>query len=159
MEDLALAYKTIHIIAAIILGGGFVLEALAGPLVARAQTVGEVRAYARMMHISETYLSPPAALILLGMGYATASRAKYDLSDTWLIAGQVLFYAIAALAILILRPAAAKLNRLAQAAPDGPVTQELRDQMAGPLPKIVGPVVTIMFIAAIYLMVFKPGLT
>jgi uncharacterized membrane protein len=159
MEDLALAYKTIHIIAAIILGGGFVLEAMAGPLVARAQTVGEVRAYARMMHLSETFLSPASALILLGMGYATASRAKYDLSDTWLIAAQVIIYAMAALGLFILRPAAAKLHKLAQASPDGPVTQELRDQMAGPLPKVVGPVMTVMFIVAIYLMVFKPGLT
>jgi uncharacterized membrane protein len=157
MDDLTLAYKTLHILAAIILGGGFVLEAMAGPLVARAKTVGEVRAYAQMMHISETFLSPPAALILAGFGYATASRAEYDFSATWLTLAQVLFYGIVALAIFGLRPAAAKLHKLAQAAPDGPVTQELRDQMASPLPKIIGPIATVMFIAIVYLMVWKPG--
>ena len=157
MEDLALAYKTIHILAAIVLGGGFVLEAIAGPLVARAQTIGEVRAYARMMHISETYLSPPAALILLGMGYATASRAEFDLADTWLLLAQVLFYAIIALAVLLLRPAAAKLYKAALAEPDGPVSPAFRDRMKSPIPMIVGPVTTIMFIVILYLMVFKPG--
>lgn len=157
MDDLALAYKTLHIIAAIILGGGFVLEAIAGPLVARAKTVGEVRAYARMMHVSESFLSPPAALILAGFGYATASRANYDFSATWLILAQVLFYGIAALAILILSPAAKKLHKLAQASPDGPLTQELRDQMSSPLPKMVGPLASLMFIVIVYLMVWKPG--
>lgn len=157
MDDLALTYKTLHILAAIVLGGGFVLEAICGPLVARAKTVGEVRAYARLLHISETFLSPPAALILLGFGYATASRAKFEFSDTWLTLAQVLFYAIAALAIVLLRPAASKLNKLAQAAPDGPVTQEIKDQIASPIPKIVGPIVTVLFVVIVYLMVWKPG--
>jgi uncharacterized membrane protein len=157
VDDLTLTYKTLHILAAFVLGGGFVLEAIAGPLVARAKTVGEVRAYARMMHVSETYLSPPAALILLGFGYATAGRAKFEFSDTWLTLAQVLFYALVALALVFLRPAAAKLNKLAQAAPDGPVTQEIRDQIASPIPKIVGPITSIMFIVIVYLMVWKPG--
>ena len=157
MEDLALVYKTLHIIAAIVLGGGFVLEAIAGPLVARATTVGEVRAYSRMMHISESFLSPVAALILVGFGYATASRAHFEFSETWLTLAQVLFYAIAGLAIVFLRPAAAKLYKLALAAPDGPVTPEIRDQIASPLPKIIGPITTVMVLVVIYLMVWKPG--
>ena len=46
-------FKTLHVLSVVALGGGFVLEGIAGPLVARARTVQEVRAYARLIYISE----------------------------------------------------------------------------------------------------------
>ena len=156
--DLYRLYKTLHVIAVIVLGGGFVLEAIAGPLVARAKTVGEVRAYARMMHFSETYLSLPAALLVAGFGYATASKIDLDYSQLWIALGQALFYGLAVLAVVFLRPAAARLLKLAEAAPDGPVTPEITAQLRRPLPMVIGPVVTLMFIVIIYLMVSKPGM-
>ena len=155
--DLYRLYKTLHVIAVVVLGGGFVLEAIAGPLVARAKTVGEVRAYARMMHFSETYLSLPAALFVAGFGYATAARMDLDLSEFWITLAQVLFYGLAILAVVFLRPAASRLLKLAEAAPDGPVTPEITAQLKRPLPMVIGPVVTLMFIVIIYLMVSKPG--
>jgi len=135
-----------------------VLEAIAGPLVERAKTVGEVRAYARMMYVSETYLSIPAALLVAGFGYATAGKMDLDLSKFWITLAQVLFYGLLILAIVFLRPAAAKLHKLAEATPDGPVTQEITAQLKKPVAMIVGPLVTIMFIVIIYLMVSKPGM-
>lgn len=156
--DLYRLYKTLHVIAVVVLGGGYVLEAIAGPLVARAKTVGEVRAYARMMHFSETYLSLPAALFVAGFGYATAAKIDLDYSLFWITLAQVLFYGLAILAVVFLRPAAAKLHKLAEATPDGPVTPELTAQIKRPLPAVIGPVVTLMFIVIIYLMVSKPGM-
>ena len=156
--DLYRLYKTLHVIAVIVLGGGFVLEAIAGPLVARAKTVGEVRAYARMMHFSETYLSLPAAVFVAGFGYATAAKIDLDFSLFWITLAQVLFYGLAILAIVFLRPAASKLLKLAEAAPDGPVTPEITAQLKRPLPMVIGPVVTLMFIVIVYLMVSKPGM-
>jgi uncharacterized membrane protein len=156
--DLFRLYKTLHVIAVVVLGGGFVLEAIAGPLVARAKTVGEVRAYARMMHFSETYLSLPAALFVAGFGYATASKIDLDYSQFWIGLSQALFYGLAVLAVVFLRPAAAKLHKLAEAAPDGPVTPEITAQLKRPLPMVIGPVITMMFIVIIYLMVSKPGI-
>jgi uncharacterized membrane protein len=156
--DLYRLYKTLHVIAVVVLGGGFVIEAVAGPLVARAKTVGEVRAYARMMHMSETYLSLPAALFVAGFGYATASKIDLDYSQFWIGLSQALFYGLAILAIVFLRPAAAKLHKLAEAAPDGPVTPELTAQLKRPLPMVIGPLVTFMFVIVIYLMVSKPGM-
>ena len=156
--DLYRLYKTLHVIAVIVLGGGFVLEAIAGPLVARAKTVGEVRAYARMMHFSETYLSLPAALLVAGFGYATASKIDLDYSQFWITLAQVLFYGLAVLAVVFLRPAASRLLKLAEAAPEGPVTPEITEQLKRPLPMVVGPAVTLMFIVIVYLMVSKPGM-
>ena len=156
--DLYRLYKTLHLLSVIVLGGGFVLEALAGPLVARARTVGEVRAYATMMHFSETYLSIPAAVLVAGFGYATGSKLPgLEYSDTWIALAQALFYALALAAFFVLRPAAARLKRSAEAAPDGPVTLELRAEMKQPLPMVVGPLVTVAFVFIVYLMVAKPA--
>jgi uncharacterized membrane protein len=157
-NDLYRLYKTLHVIAVVVLGGGFVLEAIAGPLVARAKTVGEVRAYARMMHFSETYLSLPAALFVAGFGYATASKLDLDYSQFWIALSQALFYGLAILAIVFLRPAASRLLKLAEAAPDGPVTPEIRALLDKRLPMVIGMIVTLMFIVIIYLMVSKPGM-
>jgi uncharacterized membrane protein len=156
--DLYRLYKTLHVISVVVLGGGFVLEAIAGPLVARAKTVGEVRAYARMMYFSETYLSLPAALFVAGFGYATAAKIDLDFSKMWIGLAQALFYGLAILAVVFLRPAASKLLKLAEAAPDGPVTPEITAQLKRPLPMVIGPIVTFMFVVIIYLMVSKPGM-
>ena len=149
-------FKTLHVLAVVALGGGFVLEGIAGPLVARARSVQEVRAYARLIYISESFLSIPAAIATAVFGYATADRAGYSLSMTWLTLGQVLFYGIVILAIVFLRPAANRLYHLAQAAPDGPVGPELGDQIKKPLAAIVGMVTSVAFVVVIYLMVAKP---
>ena len=155
--DLYRLFKTLHVIAVVLLGGGFVLEGIAGPLVARATTVQEARAYARLLYISENYLSRPAAIAIAVFGYATADRLNISLDVTWLMLGQVLFYVIVVLALLVLRPASATLLRLTTAAPDGPITPEIAAQVKKPLAAAVGAVVSVMFAFVIYLMVSKPS--
>jgi uncharacterized membrane protein len=155
--DLYRLFKTLHVISVVLLGGGFVLEGICGPLVARARTVGEVRAYARLIYISENYLSLGAALGILVFGYLTADRSNVDLDVTWLLLGQILFYTIAVLAIAFLRPAANRLYALAMAAPEGAVTPDLSAQLKKPVAGIVGAVTSVMFAFVIYLMVSKPG--
>jgi uncharacterized membrane protein len=155
--DLYRLFKTLHVIAVIVLGGGFVLEGIVGALLPRVKTVQEARAYARLLYISENMLSLPAAIGIAVFGYAAADRIGYDLDLTWLLLGQVLFYAIAVLAIAVLRPAANRLYAMTLAAPDGPLTSEITAQMANVGPKIVGPVTTVMFVAIVYFMVSKPN--
>jgi uncharacterized membrane protein len=150
-------FKTLHVVAVVLLGGGFVLEAIVGMLVTRVRTVQEARAYAQLLYISENYLSPAAAVAIAVFGYATADRFGYDLDVTWLLLGQVLFYGIAVLAIVFLRTAAKQLYRLTKEAPDGPLTPEIAAQLKKPVAAIVGPITSIMFVFAIYLMVAKPG--
>jgi uncharacterized membrane protein len=155
--DLYRLFKTLHVIAVVVLGGGFVLEGIVGALVARVRTVQEARAYARLLYISENYLSLPAAVALAVFGYLTADKLGVGLDETWLLIGQVLFYAIAVLAVLFLRTAANKLYRLTLAAPDGPLTPEVTAQLLSRTPVVVGPLTTVMFVAIIYLMVAKPA--
>jgi uncharacterized membrane protein len=150
-------FKTLHVTSVVLLGGGFVLEGIVGALVARVSTVQEARAYARLLYISENYLSLPAAIGIAVFGYLTADRLDVSLSETWLALGQLLFYSIAVLAIVFLRTAANKLYALAQQAPDGPLTPELTAQLRNRAPAIVGPVTSVMFVAIIYLMVAQPA--
>jgi uncharacterized membrane protein len=150
-------FKTLHVISVIVLGGGFVLEGIVGALVARVHSVQEARAYAQLLFISENYLSLPAAVSIAVFGYLTADRLNVSLDETWLLLGQVLFYGIAVLAIVFLRTAANRLYNLAREAPNGPLTPELQAQLRSPAPAIVGPVVTVMFVATIYLMVAQPA--
>jgi len=155
--DLYRLFKTLHVIAVVLLSGGFVLEAISGMLVAKAPTVQEVRAYARLLYISENFLSIPAAIAIAVFGYLAADRLNLALDTTWVSLGQALFYIIVILALAVLRPAANRLHRLAQAAPDGPVTPEIAAQLKKPLPMIVGPLTSVAFAFIIYLMVAKPA--
>lgn len=155
--DLYRLFKTLHIIAVILLGGGFVLEAIVGMRLSKLKTMQEVRAYACLLYISENYVSIPAAIAIAVFGYATADRFGYDLDVTWLALGQILFYALVVLALAVLRPAANRLYKMTRDAPDGPVTDEVATQMKNIGPMIVGPVSTVLFVAIIYLMVWRPS--
>lgn len=155
--DLYRLFKTLHVLSIILLGGGFVLEGVIGPLVARAQTVQEARVYARLIYISENYLSIPAAIALAVFGYAAADRGNIDFNVTWLALGQIVFYVIVVFALAFLRPAANRLHRLAQAAPDGPLTPELVAQLKKPQAALVGGVTSVAFAFVVYLMVAKPN--
>jgi uncharacterized membrane protein len=155
--DLYRLFKTLHVIAALILGAGGIMEGIIGPIVAKAPTVQETRAYARLLYISENYLSIPAAIFIAVFGYAAADRGGVDLDTTWLLLGQVLFYIIVALGLGILRPAANKLYRMTREAPDGPITPEIVAQLKQPLPAIAGTATGFLFVAIIYLMVAKPN--
>ena len=154
--DLYRLFKTLHVIAVVILGGAGIMEGVIGPIVARASSVQEVRAYARLLYISENYLSIPAAILIAVFGYLTADRFGYDLGATWLVLGQILFYVIVAIGLAVLRPAANELYRLTRAAPDGPVTPEIAAQLTKPLPAAMGAATALLFVAIIYLMVARP---
>lgn len=154
--DLYRLFKTLHVIAAVVIGGGGIMEGIIGPLLSRLPTVQEVRAYARLLYISENYLSIPAAIFIAVFGYLTADRAGYDIEETWLALAQGLFYLLVIIGLLVLRPAANELYRLTKEAPDGPVTPEITAQLRKPLPAILGALTGPIFIFIIYLMVAKP---
>ncbi len=155
--DLYRLFKTLHVLSVAILFGAAMMEGLIGPIVAQGRSVQEVRAYAKLLYISENYLSIPAAISIAVFGYLTADRYGYDLQETWLALGQGLFYAIVIIALLVLRPAANELYRLTKEAPDGPVTPEIVAELKKPLPAVMGMATGLMFVAIIYLMVAKPA--
>jgi uncharacterized membrane protein len=150
-------FKTLHVIFVVLLGSGFVIETITGIWAGRARSIAELRVYARLIAFSENLLSPAAALGIAAFGYAAADRGGFDLGTTWLVLAQVLFLAIVVLALVFLRPAARRLDALAKAAPDGPVTLEIAAYLKSPLFPIVGTLVSVFFVFIIYLMVSKPA--
>jgi uncharacterized membrane protein len=155
--DLYRLLKTLHVIAVLILGGAGLMEGVIGPILGQARSMETVRAYARLLYVSENYLSIPTAVAIAVFGYATADRIGSDLDTTWLVLGQVLFYVIVAIGLGILRPAANRLYRLAAAAPDGPLTPEVAAELKKPLPAIGGTLTGLLFVFIVYLMVAKRG--
>ena len=150
-------FKTLHVLAVAMLAGGITIEMVLGPIMPKVSTVGELRVLSRIMATAENFIIIPAAVLLIIFGYLTADRAGYDLGDTWLLLGQILTYAALAASMLVLRSAAVRLEKAVQAAPEGPVTEELRREVSNPLPAIVGTSLTVIFVIIVYLMVAKPG--
>ena len=150
-------FETLHMLSVILLGGGIAIQNVAGPMLPKVKSVQEVRALAAMMRTADNFLIVPAVVLLTVFGYLTADRANYDLDLTWLFLGQILFYAAVVISFTYLRGATNRLNRMAQAAPDGPVTADLTDEMKKPGPAILGTLLTLIFIFIVYLMVAKPG--
>ena len=155
--DLFRLFKLLHVICVVLLGSGFVIETIAGIWAGRARSVAEVRVYARLIAFSENWLSPAAAIGIAVFGYSAADRGGFDLGTTWLVIAQVLFLAIVVLALVFLRPAARRLQALANAAPDGPITPEIAAYLKSPLFPIVGSLDSLFFLFIIYLMVVKPA--
>ena len=155
--DLYRLFKTLHVISVMILVGAALMEGVIGPILGQARSMEVVRAYARLLYISENYLSIPAAIAIAVFGYATADRIGLSLDTTWLLLGQLLFYVIVAIGLGVLRPAANRLWSLVQDAPDGPVTPAGAAQLAKPLPALGGVATGLLFVFIVYLMVAKPG--
>jgi hypothetical protein len=127
-------YKTLHILSVTVLAGGIAIESVAGPVLARAQSVQELRAYAKLMVIAQNFLILPGFVLLVGFGYAAAGRANLDLDATWLLIAQILTYTAAVASLGYLRSASMRLSRMVREAPDGPVTPELGREIKNPLP-------------------------
>ncbi|HEX5369699.1 MAG TPA: DUF2269 family protein [Dehalococcoidia bacterium] len=155
--DMFRLFKTLHVIAVVLLGSGFVLETITGILAGRARSVAEARVYARLIAFSENWLSPAAAVALAVFAYATADRGGFRLGTTWLVIAQVLFVIIVVVALVFLRPAARKLQAMTSAAPDGPITPDIAAYLKSPLFPVMGTLVSVLFIFIIYLMVSKPA--
>ncbi len=151
-------YKTLHVLAVALLAGGITIETVVGPLMARATTVQELRAFTRVSRIAENFCILPGLLLAIGFGYAmTGNDFGPELNVTWLLLSQILAFVALVLAVGYLRTASLKIDRRARETPDGAVPEELRRNLKNPGPPIVGAVLTVIFVFIIYLMVVQPA--
>ncbi len=156
--DLYRMYKTLHLLAVVLLAGGITIETVVGPLMVRATTVQELRAFTRLSKIAENFCILPGLFLAIGFGYAmTGNDFGPDLDTTWVLLGQILAFVALAVSIGYLRTASLRIDGRARQAPDGPVPDELRREMKNSGPPIVGAVLTFIFVLLIYLMVVKPA--
>ena len=155
--DLFRLYKTLHVLLVIVLAGGITIDTVVGPLMVRAKSVQELRAFTRLSRIAENYIILPAFFLVIGFGYAiTGTDFSPDPDVTWLLLGQILAYVAAVATIGYLRAASNRVDRLAREAPDGPVPESLARAMKNPGPPIVGACLTVVFVFIVYLMVAQP---
>jgi hypothetical protein len=150
-------YKTLHVLSVILLAGGVGIESVIGPLMARATSVQELRAYARLSRIAELYIMLPAFLLIAGFGYATAGRINLDIDTTWLLIAQIVFYAAVVISVGYLMQVSLGLWRKVKDLPDGPVPAALARELANPLPGLMGALLTVALVFIVYLMVAKPS--
>ena len=150
-------YKTLHVLFVIAMGGGIAIETVIGPMMVRAKSVQELRAYTKLSRIAENYIILPATIIVIGFGYATAGRLNIELDTPWLLIAQILTFIALALGVFYLRTAALKIDKIANETPDGPVPAAVMEHMKNPGPPIVGATLTLIFVFIVYLMVFKPN--
>lgn len=155
--DMYRLFKVLHVLSVTLLAGGIAIETAIGPLMARAKSVQELRAYTRLGMISENFIMLPSLVLIIVFGYLTADRLGIDLDTTWILIGQILTFSAAVITIGVLRTMATRLHRKAEEAPDGPVPPELAAQLKNPVAPVLGATMTAVSIFIVYLMVAKPG--
>jgi hypothetical protein len=148
------------------IGVAIVAYAMAGvmhtslQMVARGRTVGELRSWGRVMHRVEP-LFPVMAVLLLGLGawlvhLGHRTDDAFSFRDGWVLTAIVTLVVVEAMGGAILAPRGKKLTGLIDAAPDGPVTAEIRAGAADPMVWYAAHITTFGFLGVIFLMAAKP---
>ena len=151
-------YKTLHMLAVILLGGGIIVESLIGPMLPRAQSVAALKTLARVGRSTELFCTLPSLLLIPGFGYATAARADIDLATTWLLIAQIVFWIAALISVFFLSLAMLRLHRRVEALPDSAeIPADVREMVDNPVPAILGGLLAIAYVFLVYLMVAKPA--
>lgn len=148
--------KMLHVFAVILLGGTILLNTLIGRVLPRVTQVAELRPLTQVMR-TNLYLDIVALLTIPLFGYATAGDGGLSLSTTWLLVSQVLFWVAVAVVLAVLIPGSWRLTNRVKSLPDGPLPEDLIEELKNPLPAIVGGVLTLFFLFIVYLMVVKPA--
>jgi hypothetical protein len=141
--------------------GSFMMAAVlhaALPALARARDVREMRAWATLVHRLEPLL-PISALFILGFGawLIHLSKGRIDWSDGWLLTSVITFVLIEGLAGAVLSPRSKALVAAVEHAPDGPVSDELRQVAVQPLIWHVAHLATFSFAGVVFLMSARPA--
>ena len=147
--------KYVHIAAAIVLVGSYLLAPVLHGAIRGATDVRAVRALALLQHRVLTASGPAAGLVLAAGIYLTL--AGWSFTDGWILVSIGLFAANGTLAMAVVDPHAKKLLAAANNAPDGPPDPVLTDlahdaRVGGALRIVVG-----IDLAILFLMVNKPG--
>ena len=129
-------------------------------VVSRARSVQELRPWAAVMHRIEP-LFPLMALVLLGLGIwlvhlGHRTGDAFSFSDGWVITAMTTLVLVEAAGGAVLAPHGKRLNGLIEAAPDGPVNDEIRAAATRPAFWDLAHVTTFGFLGVVFLMAAKP---
>ena len=147
--------KFVHIAAAILLVGSYLLAPVLHGAIRGATDVRALRALARLQHRVISASGPAAALVLAAGVYMTF--AGWSFTNGWIVVSITLFVTNGTLAMSVVDPHVKKLIAAADEASDGPPDGTLigivRDaRVLGAMRVVVG-----IDLAILFLMVNKPG--
>jgi uncharacterized membrane protein len=147
-----------HISAAI---AGFLIAGVlhaAMQALARANTVSEVRFWARVVHRLDP-LFPLVALLLLGFGawLIHLSNGGFSWGDGWLLTSVIALVVVEGASGLTLAPRAKKLVHRIEELPDGPIPDDVQRLARDPLFWHMAHVASVGFLAVVFLMAAKPS--
>jgi uncharacterized membrane protein len=152
----------IHITAAIVGLGATFAEGLTYPLAIRLDPRYLPFKHAIQLAINGL-LALPALVVLLATGLYQVSEAGFELGDFWLAASMAIVIALALLVVAYFIPEDRRLRAMAErdiaASPaDGDIAISAEYQRRVRVEAAMGTVADLLVIAAVYLMVTKPGL-
>jgi hypothetical protein len=127
---------------------------------ARARSVQELRSWGHVMHRLEP-LFPLMALMLLGLGIwlvhlGHGTDDAFSFKDGWVITAIVTLVAVEAIGGAVLAPRGKELTGLIDAAPDGPVSGDIRAGTRDPMVWYAAHITTFAFLGVVFVMAAKP---
>jgi uncharacterized membrane protein len=153
----------IHITAVMVGFGATFAESIMFPVAVK----GGVRhlPYVHRLQLAiNQWLATPAMVIILATGFYQVSEGNWDLGSFWISATLTIVIVIAGLLGAYFIPADRKLGPMVQGEIDALGDRELtladlseEYQRRGKMEGVVGTVTGLLLIAAVYLMVTKPG--
>jgi uncharacterized membrane protein len=117
------AFKTIHVLAAIVWIGGGALLTILGGIAQRKKDPIELVTVARQAAMVGEKLFAPAGLVVVAMGIAMMANTNWGWGNFWIVAGLVGYAITFVTGIAVLSPQAKKVAELvAQNGPEHPET-------------------------------------
>jgi uncharacterized membrane protein len=108
------------------------------------------------------FFASPALLIVIVTGFYQVSEGNWSFGDAWISATFAIVIALGAIMGAVFMPSAKRLKALAErdiaAAGGGPVTMSGEYQEKARIENIFGPITGLLLVAAVFLMVVKPGM-
>jgi uncharacterized membrane protein len=147
--------KFVHIAAAIVLVGSYLLAPVLHGAMRGATDVRALRALALLQHRVLTASGPAAGLVLAAGVYLTLTG--WSFTDGWILVSIGLFAANGTLAMSVVDPHAKKLLAAASEAPDGTLDGVLTDLVHDARVGAALYIVVGIDLAILFLMVNKPG--
>ena len=154
----------LHITAVVVGFGSTFAESIMFPVAMRVSLRHMPYVHRLQLAINQ-YFATPALVVVLATGFYQVSERDWDLGDFWLSGTLAIVIVIGGLLGAYFIPADRKLGPMVQREIDEAGPGELTLSMLSPeyqrqgrIEGIVGTLVGLLLIAAIYLMVTKPGL-
>jgi hypothetical protein len=146
-------------IAAVI--AGFMIAGIlhvAMQALARAQTVPEVRFWARVTHRLDP-LFPLVALLLLGFGawLIHLSNGAFAWGDGWLLTSLIALVLVEGTMGVLVAPRTKLLVRRIEESADGPIPDDVRRMVHDPVLWHLSHVASVGFVGVVFLMTAKPS--